>query len=106
MRVTVPVTAAPGLLIAIHGHAAQRYFDIDRGFDEGEGERDVERFFRDRGRFHDAILDVHPGQLVVQRDRRRDGGEALERALDYEAHANPRQALAATAHELGLCELE
>ena len=102
MRVTVPVTAASGLLIAIHDHAAQRYFDIDRGFDEGEGERDVQCFLRDGGRFHDAILDVHPGQLVVQRDRRRDSGEALERALDHEAHADPGQALAATANELGL----
>src|SRR6266550_4590133 len=45
-------------------------------------------------------------ELVVQRDRRRDGRESLECSLDDETHPDAGQALATTAHELGLCELE
>src|SRR5256885_5019494 len=40
--VTVPVPATAGLLVALHGHAAERYLDLDGGFREGEGEGDVQ----------------------------------------------------------------
>src|SRR3989454_9619677 len=106
MRVTKPIAAAPRLLIAIDGHAAKRDFDIDCGLEECKGKRDVQRLFRERGRLYDPVLDVHPGQLVVQRDCRRDRGEPFECSLDHEAHPDTREPLAARAHELGLRELE
>src|SRR6266550_18582 len=102
MRVTKPIAAAPGLLIAIDGHAAQRDLDIDSGLEECKGKRDVQRLFRERGRLYDPVLDVHPGQLVVQRDRRPDLGKPFERSLDHETYPDTREPLAARANELGL----
>src|SRR6266446_5752409 len=106
MRVTKPIAAAPRLLIAIHGHAAKRDLDMDCGLEECKGKRDVQRLFRERGRLYDAVLDVDPGQLVVQRDCRRDRGEPFECALDDETHPDTGEPLAARANELGLGELE
>src|SRR6266487_1533677 len=50
VRVTIPIAATSGLLIAIDGHTAQRDLDVDGWFDEREGKGDVQRFFRKRGR--------------------------------------------------------
>ncbi len=106
MRVTVPVAAAPRLLILVDRHPAERDFDVDGGLEERERKRDVQRFFRERRGLDDAILDVDPGQLIVQRHNRGDGGEAVERALDHEPHADAGQTLSAASHELGLRQLE
>jgi len=104
--VTVPIAAAAGLLIALDRHTAERHLDVDDRLQECEGECEIERFFRQRCRLDDAVLDVHPRQLIVQRDRRRDGRKSLQRPLDYEPHPDARQALAARAHKLGLGQRE
>ena len=106
MRVTVPVATTARLLVALDRHAAERYLDLDGGLQEREWESDVERFLGQRRGFHDPVFDVHPRQLVVERDRGHDGGESLERTLRHEPHPDARELLTACANVLGLGDLE
>src|ERR1043166_9315133 len=106
MRVAEPVAAAARLLIRLDRHPTQRDFDFDRGLRECERERDVERFLAQRGGLYDAVLDVHPRQLVVQRHDRDDARAAIECPLGDEAHADAGQALAPALAELCLSDLQ
>src|SRR5207253_10944602 len=58
------------------------------------------------GGLGDAVLDVQPRAVVVQRDAGGDAGAALQPALDQEAYADARESLAARRLELGLAEGE
>ena len=102
MRVTVPVAAAARLLIAVDGHAAQRHLELHGWARKCEWKCGVERFFRERWRLDDVILDVDPLQLVVQCHDRRERGKSLERTVDNEPHTDSGQLLTPAFDEFRL----